>query len=72
MTPQELAALPEGARVKFDLSPDTDYDRGTIDRSGSICWITWDNDEGPTSIIDTKQVGWTKFIEGISLDAPEE
>ena len=67
MTPQELAALPKGTRVRFDLSPDEGYDYGTIVQTGSTVQIIWDED-GVTSIIDTKRGSWEKFIVDISLD----
>lgn len=61
MTPQELAALPKGTRIRFDLSPDEGYDYGTIVQAGSTVQIIWDED-GVTSIIDTKRGSWEKFI----------
>ena len=84
MTPQELAALPKGTRVRFDLSPSLDeqvveeawgYDYGVITQAGAVCEITWEdrNSFGPsTNIIDTKKIAWERFIADISLDAGPE
>jgi DNA primase len=71
LTPQELAALPKGTRVKFDLNPDEGFDYGTVVQAGSVVQITWDEDS-VTSIIDTKRGTWENFIVDILLDTPPE
>jgi hypothetical protein len=77
MTPQELAALPKGARVKFDRCPDPGFDYGTVVVAGVVCQVQWnpppyDKEGGIITIIDTKSEGWTRFVADISLDTPPE
>ena len=80
MTPQELAALPVGTRIKYSLAPVVEplpdetewgYDYGTIERSGTQVLVAWDAiDEFADvsqSFIDTSSLFWAKFIEDISL-----
>jgi hypothetical protein len=73
MTPQELAALPKGTRIKLDLKPDIGFDYGTIVQTGAVCHIKWepeiDGTEGPTSIIHTEAQKWGLFISDTSLAA---
>lgn len=67
MTPQELASLPEGARVRFFIEENQVqdetirvYDFGTIGLSGAVTHVSWD--DGPTTLIDTKSKAWEGFI----------
>ncbi len=65
MTPQELAALPQGTRVRY-LTQDAalqafrEYDYGTVELAGSVAHVTWT--DGPTTLIDTKSKVWEGFI----------
>jgi hypothetical protein len=80
MTPEELAALPLGTRVKFleDENQIHDevirtYSYGTIKRAGAVAEIYWDDFdkvEGVPSatIVDTKSSVWRDFIENTSLE----
>lgn len=67
MTPQELASLPKGTRVRFFIEENQVqdetirvYDFGTIGLPGVVPHITWD--DGPTVLIDTKSKVWEGFI----------
>ncbi len=72
MTLQELAALPEGTKVKLDMRPDIGYDHGTIVRRGKTTYILWepeiDGTTGATSIIHTEDEKWAAFVGDLSLD----
>lgn len=79
MTPQELAALPKGTRVRFliDTYPCVSFEFGIVVQSGVVCNILWDpapygGDDGLTNIIDTKSKYWERFIADISLDTGSE
>ena len=77
MTPTELAALPKGTCVMFDLYPVSGFDFGTVVQAGAVCHIQWDGppydkEGGSTNIIDTKNIRWEKFISDIYLDTPPE
>lgn len=74
MTPQELAALPVGTRVQFDLRVDESdapvFDYGTVRASGGTCAIEWDAQDGSppvTGYIDTKSISWARFIKDIGI-----
>jgi hypothetical protein len=74
MTPQELAELPVGTRVRFlieDSSTQDEtilvYDFGTIGIPGVVTHVSWD--DGPTSLIDTKSKVWEGFIAEMEVDA---
>ncbi len=68
MTPQELAALPQGTRVRFPVEENEPvegeliriYDCGTVGLAGPTTHVTWD--DGPTTLIDTKSKAWEGFI----------
>lgn len=75
MTPHELAVLPVGTRVRFDLRVDENdapaYDHGTVRAAGVTCSIEWDAQRGVspvTSIIDTRSVHWKHFITDLALE----
>lgn len=77
MTLQELAALPKGTCIKFDLCPDPGFDYGTIITAGAACQIQWDpppydKEGGIITNIDAKSEKWAKFVADISLDTPPE
>jgi hypothetical protein len=76
MTPQELAELPVGTRVRFFIDWNEEnseipartyaiYDYGTVGLAGVITHVTWD--DGPTSLIDTKSQVWESFIADIEV-----
>lgn len=74
MTPQELAELPVGTRVRFLVDDDPEqYDYGTILVSGMLPHIKWDPSEvwesGVTSLIDLNRPAWERFVENIVLDS---
>jgi hypothetical protein len=72
MTPQELAALPVGTRVRLLIEDmvslgdgeverlGKSYEFGTVVLQSSIVHVTWDS--GPASLIDTKSKVWEPFI----------
>jgi len=66
MTPQELAELPVGTRVRFFIDWNENletrlYDYGVIGLSGTVTHVDWA--DGPTSVIDTKGPAWAPFIQ---------
>lgn len=72
MTPQELAALPQGTRVRFLIEENqiqdetiSTYEYGAIGLAGPITHVTWD--DGPTTLIDTKSKAWDGFIREMEL-----
>ena len=76
MTPQELAALPQGTRVRFFIENKMFmfkvfgtlvdvHDYGVIGLAGPITRVTWDN--GSTTLIDTKSKAWEGFIREMEL-----
>jgi hypothetical protein len=73
MTPQELAELPKGTRVRFfiDETQVHDeitkvYDYGKIAMSGAVTHVAWEDFGGGsnsvTTLIDTKSKVWEAFI----------
>lgn len=77
MTLEELAGLPEGARIGFleDTQVFTEgvtrtLSYGTITQSGQAVRIDWDDADPERGIpsatlIDTKGKGWAKFVADI-------
>lgn len=72
MTPQELAALPIGTRVRYLVETEPlEYDYGTVKVNGMMPQIEWDAKdvyEAKTNLIDLTRPAWIRFIEDISLD----
>lgn len=73
MTPQELAALPQGTRVRYFVEYDLDgggnsimvYDYGVVGLAGLTTHVSWEN--GPTTLIDTKSKAWEGFIREMEI-----
>ena len=66
MTLEQLAALPEGTKIRLWLDQYTEY--GVVLGAGAIVRIEWGGDYEATSLIDTKSMTWAKFVEDIDED----
>ena len=76
MTLEQLAALPEGTKVRLWLDQYTEigdesidvYDYGVVLGAGAVVRIEWYSDFGSTSLIDTKSKTWEQFVRDIDED----
>lgn len=75
MTLEQLAALPEGTKVRLwmdrytlqDEEVDV-YDYGVVLGSGPVVRIEWHGDFELTSLVDTKSKTWEPFARDIDED----
>lgn len=81
MTPQELAELPEGTRIKLNMIDEMDegdvldaalgeidhYEYGAIHVAGVYVQILWDQGFPSQTCLDTKSDAWIRFISEISV-----
>lgn len=76
MTLEQLAALPEGTKVRLWMDQYTEigdesidvYDYGVILGAGAVVRIEWHSDFESTSLIDTKSKTWEQFVRDIDED----
>ena len=76
MTLEQLAALPEGTKVRLWLDQYTEigdesidvYDYGVVLGAGAAVRIEWNGDFNTTSLIDTKSPVWAAFVSDIDED----
>jgi hypothetical protein len=76
MTLEQLAALPEGTKVRLWMDAYTEigdesidvYDYGVVLGAGAIVRIEWGGDYDATSLIDTKSKTWEPFVKDIDED----
>jgi hypothetical protein len=76
MTLEQLAALPEGTKVRLWMDQYTEigdesidvYDYGVVLGAGAVVRIEWRGDFALTSLIDTKSKTWEQFVRDIDED----
>ena len=79
MTLEQLAALPEGTKVRLWMDQYTQrtefgdesidvYDYGVVLGAGAVVRIEWHGDFESTSLIDAKSKTWEQFVRDIEED----